>query len=562
MKFGLKSYTLDKFFVKVVEKYSALPALASIGEQPFTYNEFGQRVHNLQKALRNLGIQKTDKVIILGNSSPNWAIAYMAITTMGAVAVPVLEGFPDADIDHIINHSGASAIFISNSLFQSLTLLSLEKIPLIFNLNDYTVLLNDENKEYWENISKLTPKAKEGLRLNPKENKKGAIHEDDLAEILYTSGTTGHSKGVMLSHRNIVSNIFEGPDILGVIDTNSIILSILPMAHAFGCTSAFLSIIYCGATIYYLNRPPSPKVLLNAMQEVRPTILGAVPLVFEKIYYKQVLPIIRKSSILPLLIRWDTTKKLLYRLIGKKVKQLLGGRLDCVIIGGASFSHEVEIFMQYARIPYSCGYGLSECSPLVTFASMEEQKIGSPGHAIRDVKLKIIEKDAETGVGEICIKGPNIMLGYYKDETATKNTFTKDGWFISGDKGYLDEDGLLFITGRTKNVIVGPSGENIYPEIIEAKLQESLFVEEAIVYQQDKQIVAKIYPDYGYIENAFKPASEQALAAKVTELLEQVRIEVNTQLASFSKINITIEQTTPFAKTPTNKIKRREHTPG
>lgn len=562
MKFGLNSYTMDAFFEKVVDTYATLPSLASIGEAPFTYHEFGQRVKKLKNSLRSLGVQKTDKVIILGSSSPNWAIAYMAITTMGAVAVPVLEGFPDADIDHIINHSGASAIFISHELFQSLTLLSLEKIPLVFNLNDNTVLLAAENKEYWKSLAKLTAKEKESLKLNPKDKVSGEIKEDDLAEILYTSGTTGHSKGVMLSHGNIVSNVFEGPDILGAIHTKSVVLSILPMAHAFGCTSAFLSIIYCGASIYYLNRPPSPKVLLNAMQEVKPTILGAVPLVFEKIYYKQVLPIIRKSSILPVLIRWDITKKLLYRLIGKKVKQLLGGHLECVIIGGAAFSHEVEIFMQYARIPYSCGYGLSECSPLVTFASMEEQKIGSPGHAITDVNLKIIEKDAETGVGEICIKGPNVMQGYYKDKQATQKAFTKDGWFISGDKGYIDEDGFLFITGRTKNVIIGPSGENIYPEIIEAKLQESLFVEEAIVYQQDKQIAAKIYPDYGYIENAFKPTDEQALAAKVSELLEEVRIDVNAQLAAFSKINKVIEQTTPFAKTPTNKIKRREHTPG
>jgi len=561
MKFGLSSYTLDNFFKKVVEKYKDYPSLASIGDEPFSYAVFGSRVASLRKILWEFGIKKQDKVIILGSSSPEWAITYMAVTTMGAVAVPILEGFPDADIDHVINHSGASAIFISHSLFQSLTLLSLENVPLVFCLDDSKILTKNGEDEIWKVVSRLGSKQKEGLRLSIPEKTKQAIQENDLAEILYTSGTTGHSKGVMLTHRNIVSNIFEGPDLLGVINTNSVVLSILPMAHAFGCTSAFLSIIYCGAHIYYLKKPPSPKVLLNAMQQVKPTILGAVPLVFEKIYYKQVLPIIRKSSILPFFIRWDITKKILYRLIGKKVKQLLGGNLDCVIIGGAAFSREVEIFMQYAQIPYSCGYGLSECSPLVTFASMEEKKIGSPGRAITDVQIKIIEKDPLSGVGEICLKGPNIMLGYYKDEDATLKTFTEDGWFITGDKGYLDKDGFLFITGRTKNVIIGPSGENIYPEIIESKLQESLFVEEAIVYLQDKQITAKIYPDYGYIENEYNPLNEKELGRKVRASLEQVRIEVNANLTSFSKINKVIEQTVPFAKTPTNKIKRREHIP-
>ncbi len=561
MKFGLTAYTLDNFFKKVISKFKNLPSIASIGDEPITYEEFGKRVKYLRSILKELGIRKGNKIIILGNSSPEWAVTYLAITTMGAVAVPVLEGFPDADIDHIIKHSGASAMFISPSLYSGLTLLSLENIPLIFRLDNFNLLFKTGTEEIWKAPVNLSEKEKKAVQIAEKISENQSIDENDLAEILYTSGTTGHSKGVMLSHKNIVSNIFEGPDILGVIDTNSVILSILPMAHAFGCTSAFLSIIYCGARIYYLNRPPSPKVLLNAMQQVRPTILGAVPLVFEKIYYKQVLPIIRKSSILPLFIRWNVTKKLLYRLIGKKVKQLLGGNLDAVIIGGAAFSREVEIFMQYAKIPYSCGYGLSECSPLVTFASMQEQKIGSPGHAIKDVQIKIMEKSPETGIGEICVKGPNVMMGYYRDEEATRKTFTKDGWFITGDKGYLDEDGFLFITGRTKNVIIGPSGENIYPEIIEAKLQESLFVEEAIVYQQNNQIVAKIYPDYGYIENEFNPEGEQELAAKVAELLERARKETNLQLPVFSQINKVIEQTVPFAKTPTNKIKRREHIP-
>lgn len=349
---------------------------------------------------------------------------------------------------------------------------------------------------------------------------------------------------------------------LGVINEKSIILSILPLAHAFGTTSAFLSIIRCGASIYYLNKTPSPKILIEALQQVKPTIMGAVPLVFEKIYHKQVMPLIAKNKALNLLSKTELTKKFLYKIIGKKIYKLLGGKLECVIIGGANLSREVEIFMKQAGIPYCCGYGLSECSPLVTFSSMQEQKIGSPGHAISDVKIKILNPNPQTGIGEILIKGPNVMKGYYKNDELTKKSFTDDGWFISGDKGYLDKDGFIFITGRSKNVIIGPSGENIYPEVIEMKLVESIFVEEAIVYQSGNVLIARIYPNYAYIETLKNNKDENIIASDIKDILESVRIEVNAKLSGFSKISKVIEQTSPFIKTPTNKIKRAEYIVG
>jgi long-chain acyl-CoA synthetase len=290
--------------------------------------------------------------------------------------------------------------------------------------------------------------------------------------------------------------------------------------------------------------------------------MGAVPLVFEKIYHKQVVPTIAKSAAMRLLSKTRLTRKLLYKIIGKKINRLLGGKLDCVIIGGASFSPEVETFMKEGGIPYCCGYGLSECSPLVTFSSMKNQKMGSPGHAITDVSLKIIDPDPVSGIGEICIKGPNVMKGYYKNEEATRKSFTKDGWFISGDKGYIDKDGFIFITGRSKNVIIGPSGQNIYPEVIEAKLEESIFVEETIVYQSDNQLVARIYPNYSYIDTLKSAKDETVVASDILDILENIRLEVNTKLPNFSKIAKVIEQTSPFIKTPTNKIKRAEYVAG
>ena len=564
MKFSLTQYTLDVFFEKVIEKYPTHPALALVGEQPFTYSEFASKVNSLKARLNELGIRQYDKLALLGSSSPNWAIAFMAITTMGAVAVPILEEFPETDIDHIIRHSEAVGILISESLYENLNLSSLSGLKSIIKLNDFSSLseISKVKTNIWTQLLDLPGKIIKSFDKQTVDTATVRIHEEDLAEILYTSGTTGHSKGVMLTHKNLVSNLFEGPDLLGVINENSVILSILPLAHAFGSTSAFLSIIRHGASIYYLNKPPSPKILVDAMQQVKPTIMGAVPLVFEKIYNKQVLPMIAKNGLLRLLSKTTLTKNLLYKIIGKKVNKLLGGKLDCVIIGGASFSPEVETFMKEGNIPYCCGYGLSECSPLVTFSSMQEQKIGSPGHAISDVSIKIIETDKESGIGEICIKGPNVMKGYYKNDELTSKSFTDDGWFITGDRGYLDEDGFIFITGRSKNVIVGSSGENIYPEVIESKLEESIFVEETIVYQSDKRLVARIYPNYSYIETLKNEKDDNAIASDIMKILENIRQEVNTKLPNFSKISKIIEQTSPFIKTPTNKIKRAEYVEG
>jgi long-chain acyl-CoA synthetase len=562
MKFGLQDYTLDHFFKKVVESYASRPALALIGDEPCTYQEFGRQVDALRATLRDYGVMRHDKVALLGHSSPHWGIAWLAVTTMGAVAVPILEDFPEADIDHIIRQTESTTVFIEKTLFDNLKLTSLNQLNQVICLDDFSVL--SEHGQTRQMIRKqligIHDTVLKTFDKLTQSGKNTAIQEDDLAEILYTSGTTGHSKGVMLTHKNIVSNIFEGPDLLKVIHQNSTLLSILPMAHAFGCTSAFLSIIYCGSCIYFLNKPPSPKVLLAAMQQVRPTIMGAVPLVFEKIFNKQVVPVIAKNPAMRLMLKTTFTKKLLYRMIANKVKKLLGGRLECVIIGGAGFSPEVEYFMKEGGIPYCCGYGLSECAPLVTFSSMKEQKMGSPGHAIDNVQIRISEPDQATGIGEIFIKGPNVMKGYFKNDEETKRAFTQDGWLITGDRGYLDKDGFLFITGRSKNVIIGPSGENIYPEIIEAKLMESLYIEEALVYEHKGQLVARVYPDYDVIGNLERQKDEPSIARNVQRVLEMVRQEVNSNLPSFSKIGRIIEEPSPFMKTPTNKIKRFEYT--
>jgi len=552
-RLGLSAYTLPHFFEKVIEKYGANPALAVAGQDPINYTEFGQQVVVIRDNLHQLGLKKQDKVVILGQGSPHWTIAYMAVATMGAIAVPVMDEFPDVDIEHIICHSGATAIFIDGSLYQSLNLPSLDELKIILSLDDFSVLKGE--------LPAPGRKSRAGRKKGSASEETSLVDENDLAEILYTSGTTGHSKGVMLTHKNLVTNLIVGPEILEFIDEDSVLLGILPLAHAFGLITT-LSAIYAGASIHYLDKKPSPRILLRAMQQVKPTAIGAVPLVFEKIYHRQVLPTIRKQPVLRLLSRFSLTKKLLYRIIGRKIMEAFGGRLEGVFIGGASLNHEIEIFMRAGGIPYVCGYGLSECAPIVTASSVKDSKIGSVGHAIPACSLKIEEPDPESGIGEILVKGPNVMAGYYQNEVATDQVFTPEGWLITGDRGYLDEDGFLYIKGRSKNVIIGSSGENIYPEVIEDKLKESVYVEEALVYLLDNQLVARIYPDYSYINSLESTRDENVIAANIVDILEEVRQEVNTRLPTFSRIQQVIEQQAPFIKTPTKKIKRAEYVPG
>ena len=312
-------------------------------------------------------------------------------------------------------------------------------------------------------------------------------------------------------------------------------------------------------SVYFLDKKPSPKILMAALGSLRPHILTGVPLIFEKIFHKQVVPQLTNNRITKLITRSELGRKLFYRLAGRKILRAFGGRLECAVIGGASLNNEVETFMREGRIPYTIGYGLSECSPLVSASPVVETKIGSVGKAIRDVHIRIDEPSPETGVGEILVKGPNVMRGYYKNDEENALIFAKEGWLHTGDRGYLDEDGYLFIRGRSKNVIVGPSGENIYPEVIEDKLKESLFVEESLAYEKDGKLIARIYLDYEHLEKVHVKKGEHVTPETIRKVLEEIRREVNEKLPHFSQIRQILEQTEPFEKTPTNKVKRRAY---
>ena len=566
MKAEMSSLTLSVFFDHVTEKFSSFPSLAFVGKDSIPYSQLKNKVDRLKLYLLKNGIQKGQKIILLGENSPNWGVAYFAITTIGAVVVPILSDFPESDINHIIRHSEANGAIVQEKFYHSLDLKALENIPLILSLDNFNPLKDEvtrskrssqETSDY--SPTQIKPLTAEELKLLEKAG--NAIKENDLAEILYTSGTTGHSKGVMLTHKNIVSNALLGPEVIGGLPEGCVILTVLPLAHAYGCTTALLGGLSVGANIFFLDRKPSPKILMDALQIVRPQVVTGVPLIFEKIYHKKVVPEISSRQTLRWISKLNLGRKFLYRKVGRKILNSFGGRLISFVFGGASINNEVELFLREAKIPFAVGYGLSEASPLVSGDYYTNLKFGSIGRIPDGIEVRIDNQKKDTGVGEIMVKGSNVMKGYYKNSDETARVLSKDGWLKSGDLGYLDEEGYLFIKGRQKNVYVGPSGENIYPEIIEDKLRESLFVEEALVYVEEDKIIARIYPDYEYMESVLNTTHHEIQSGDIENILERIRKETNEKLPAFSQIKKIWEQMEPFEKTPTNKIKRVLYVP-
>jgi len=525
MKFGLHEYTITAFLKQVFEKYPDCDSLALTGEKPFSYSEMRTKIKTIQIMLLKQGISLGDKVSITGVSRPDWALAYLAVMDLGAVAVPIMEDYPHSDIIEIINFSDSKGIF-ADSRFCESVIQECPNLNFVFDMNKQELA-----KEY---------NGPAAVREKPV--------EEDLAELLFTSGTTGHSKGVMLTHGNLVSNIFEGPDMIRCIHRKSRTLSLLPMAHAYGSTSSFLSIIYGGSAVYFLGKKPTPPVLMKALASVKPTILGGVPMIFEKIYNKKVQPIINKNGLTKALSSFGPTHRLLLKIIGKKVNQAFGGNIDCAIIGGAPVAPEVEEFLRLAKIPTVLGYGMTEAAPLITFCAREEIKPGSVGRAITDLIIEVRDKGKD-GTGEIWIKGPNIMKGYYKNPEETAKILTPDGWLNTGDLGYLDNDGFLFLKGRSKNVIIGPAGENIYPEIIESVLSGYSQVEESFVYEQGSIITARIFPGEALLKSVTGKGD-------IKKILDGLKEQANKALPHYSRISKMIWQTVPFEKTVSQKIRR------
>jgi long-chain acyl-CoA synthetase len=556
----LKKLTLLNVLDNSAEKYGHRPAVSFVDSEKISYKELKCKVETVSAFLKSEGIIAGDKVAILSENQPNWGIAYFAITTIGAIAVPIMTEFHPTEVHHILRHSECKVIFISVKYFNKIDEANIDSLQTIILLEDFSVIppetKNDLLKEVIAGGKKEFAKIKEAamkfVGLIPDE-----VEEDNIALILYTSGTTGHSKGVILTHKNIVSDALATIEMVHF-STNDRMLSILPLFHTIESTLGLVLPFIVGGSIVYLDKPPTAAALLPALAKVKPTVILAVPLIIEKIYRNRVLPEFKKKFLVRSIYNIPTIRKKLNKIAGKKLMQTFGGHLRMFCIGGAALSYDVERFLKESGFPYCVGYGLTETSPLVTGSDPAGIRFRSAGKVMSGIEIKIANPDPKNGEGEVLIKGPNVMKGYYRDPEKTKEVFDENGWFKSGDLGIIDKDGYLFIKGRLKNVIICANGKNIYPEEIESIINEFPFVMESLVIPKDNQLIAKVYLNDEEINEEFKiqklnESQTREIMNKVwNDLFEQINERVNT----FSRINKLIQQPEPFEKTPTQKIKR------
>lgn len=575
----LKTLTLADILNESAARYGNNISFSIINGESLTFSQFADRVRFLTSLLNENGVKQGDKVAILGGSMPNWPVSYMAIASSSRIVVPLLPDFTAFEIANIIEHAQTKAIIISKRLIYKLSDSIREKLELIICLDNLEVLKvpSDNNPE----SSDMASEGQKSIKIVPELPK-----PDDIASIIYTSGTSGNSKGVMLTHANITANI-QMAYALYPIDEKDVFLSFLPLSHAYECTIGMLYPLSKGSSVYYLDGAPTPSLLMPALKKVRPTIILSVPLIVEKIYKNKIRPIFTKNWTMQVLYSIGPIRRIFHKIAGKKLTDMFGGRLRFFGIGGAKTDCMVEQFLRDAGFPYAIGYGLTECSPLIAGA-VGKFKLQSTGPKLKWMDLRIDSPD-KNHIGEIQVKGANIMKGYYKDPERTEAAFTPDGWFRTKDLGKLDKSGNLYIKGRVDNMLIGPNGENIYPEEIESIIRENDFVLECLVCKAKDRMVAKVYFNYEQIESIrelkydlddeirknLKEKYEQYSLKyeqlrkkygltdgieRFYEKLENVKKElleyVNSRVNKTSKISEIIEQPVPFEKTATQKIKR------
>ncbi len=531
-----------------------LPALMDyFKKEGFSYGELAKEITTLHILFKEIGIKKGDRIALIGRNNPRWCITFLSTITYGAIIVPILQEFSSNDVHHIINHSKSRILFAGDTFWDALDPLMVEKLEATFSLTNFECI--------WTAQKALKTKVKRGnilmkfSNLFPRGMEKGSARYDHIASdqliiINYTSGTTGFSKGVMLSSNNICGNMLFGKSIK-VHYPGSRALAFLPLAHAYGCSFDFLYPLTMGAEVTLLGKIPSPRILLSALQEVKPHILFMVPMLIEKIYKKQLLPMLNKKAMrismsLPLL---DNT---MYAIIRGKLIKAFGGEIYEVIIGGAALNEEVEEFLRKIKFPFTVGYGLTECAPLVSYTDFKEYKPHSCGKILEGLmEVRIDSADPHTEVGEIQVRGEHVMMGYYKNDEATAAVFTDDGWFRTGDLGTVDPDGTIYIRGRSKTMILSGSGQNIYPEEIESKLNNLPFVGESLVVEREGKLIALIYPDFDQCD----VAGITGLNA-INEAVQKNLETINSQVAPYERISRIKVRPTEFEKTPKKSIKR------
>ena len=527
-------------------------ALTDFKGQTLQFHDVARKIEKLHILFENSGIQKGDKIAMCGRNSSQWAVAFLATLTYGAIAVPILHEFNAEQIHNIVNHSEARLLFVGDHVATIIDPQAMPTLEGIINNPDYSLMISRTDKLTYarEHLNELY--GKKFPKYFRKEHVEYYMEEspEELAVINYTSGTTGFSKGVMLPYRALWSNYDFAVNVLGKqIKAGDPVISMLPMAHMYGMAFEFLYEFLKGCHVFYLNRIPSPAIIAQAFSDIKPAIIIAVPLVIEKIIRKKVFPKIQNNR-MRLLLNMPVISRKVREMICQEVIKAFGGKFFEIIIGGAAFNQEVEQFLKRINFPYTVGYGATECAPIICYADWRDFVPGSCGRAAKHMQVKIDSPDPENIPGEILARGTNVMLGYYKNDEATKQTIDKDGWYHTGDLGTMDGDGNVYINGRSKNMLLGANGQNIYPEEIEDKLNSLPMVIESIVVQRENKMVALVHPDMDEVRNMNFSQKE------LEDVMEQNRNTLNQMLPAYEKISEIEIYEEEFSKTPKKSIKR------
>lgn len=542
----MKSNGYISMVQNAIENYTDSTAFTDYDGESFTYREVGKTIFKLHETFRELGIKKGDKIALIGRNMSDWSSVYLSIITYGAAVVPILPDFRSNDIHHIVNHSESVLLFSTTWMFDKIDESKTPHLKGIISINDFKPLVDEK-----ERVSKALAKADKVVGAAPfdvKRIKYPKIGAEEVMVLSYTSGTSGFSKGVLLPHRSIWSNVQYATDKFEM-HVGDRIVSFLPLAHAYGCLFDFLWPFTIGCHITFLTRTPTPQIITEAFRKVKPHLILSVPLILEKIFKSRIQPLLEKPT-LKVFAKLPLANKLLFTKIKNTLVETFGGEFRAMVLGGAALNKEVESFLKKINFPLTVGYGMTECGPLISYEHWDETKIFSAGRIVDRMEVRIDSPDPQNIVGEIQVKGDNLHLGYFKNATETKESFTEDGWLHTGDLGVVDSDGFIFIRGRSKNMILGPSGQNIYPEEIEAVISRKEIVAECLVREKDGKIEALIYPDYEVCDEC-KMGSDE-----IEKILLELRKEVNEELPPFMQVSRMVLFAEEFEKTPKRSIKR------
>ena len=542
--------SVNKLYEKSFRENWDRPALSNYQGVTLHFRDVARRIAKMHIMYEQCGLVRGDKVAICSRNQANWGVAFLSALTYGAVPVPILHEFKAGNIHHLVNHSEAKILFVDDVVWEGLSEGEMPNLQAVVQINTFHLLYARTRRitEVREHLNELFGK-KYPMNFTPESISYYEDKPDELALINYTSGTSGFSKGVMIPYRALYSNIFFAKKVLPMLNETSNIVAMLPSAHMYGMMFELLFELAVGTHVHFLTRVPSPKIIMQALAEVKPDVVIAVPLIIEKVYKSKLKPILEKNGI-KFLMKLPVLDHMVMKKICNELVTAFGGRFEEIIIGGAAFNKEVEAFFKKIGFPFTVGYGMTECAPIISYDDWKTARLYSCGKVAPNMEIKIDSDDPENVPGEVLVKGMNVFLGYYKNEEATEAAFTKDGWFRTGDMGVMDKDGYLYLRGRSKCMILGPSGQNIYPEEIESVLNNMPYVVDSLVIEDKGALTALIYPDFH--QGELDGLSPEALKANIEESL----VTANHELPNYARIKGIEIMPEDFERTPKRSIKR------